>query len=104
MIHSHTSRTFVAALLLGLASATTQAADAVAADTAAASVITEQTTAPAQALAPAATALATESVANPYGLDALWKGGDIVAKATLAILLVMSVGSWYVLFTKLFEQ
>ena len=105
MTHFRTSHTFVAALLLGLASASLQAADAVAADTAAAPVVTEQTAAPAQAAAPAATtALATESVSNPYGLDALWKGGDIVAKATLAILLVMSVGSWYVLFTKLFEQ
>jgi biopolymer transport protein ExbB len=43
-------------------------------------------------------------VDNPYGLDALWHGGDIVAKSTLAILLFMSLGSWYIIFTKLYEQ
>ncbi|MDB5987742.1 MAG: putative biopolymer transport protein ExbB, partial [Nevskia sp.] len=41
---------------------------------------------------------------NPYGLDALWKEGDAVAKATLTILLIMSIGSWYIVFTKLYEQ
>jgi len=47
---------------------------------------------------------ATESVENPYGLDALWKGGDFVARGTLIILVVMSMGSWYIMITKLFEQ
>ena len=41
---------------------------------------------------------------NPYGLKALWAQGDIVAKITLMILLIMSMGTWYILFTKLFEQ
>ncbi|TXG99823.1 MAG: MotA/TolQ/ExbB proton channel family protein [Nevskiaceae bacterium] len=41
---------------------------------------------------------------NPYGLAALWSQGDLVAKGTLMILLVMSMGSWYVIFTKLAEQ
>jgi len=41
---------------------------------------------------------------NPYGLQALWEQGDVVAKATLLILVLMSVGSWYVIFTKFFEQ
>ena len=45
-----------------------------------------------------------ETVSNPYGLDALWKGGDFVAKGTLLILVFMSIGSWYVIVTKLFEQ
>jgi biopolymer transport protein ExbB len=44
------------------------------------------------------------SVANPYGLGALWAGGDIVARATLVILAVMSMGSWYVLITKAIVQ
>lgn len=44
------------------------------------------------------------SVENPYGLEALWKGGDIVARGTLFILIVMSIGSWYVIVTKLYEQ
>ncbi|MBW7900663.1 MAG: MotA/TolQ/ExbB proton channel family protein [Rhodocyclaceae bacterium] len=41
---------------------------------------------------------------NPYGLEALWSGSDFVAKGTLAILLVMSLGSWLIIFTKLYEQ
>jgi biopolymer transport protein ExbB len=77
--------------------------------------------APAAAPAPAATAPApapagapaaqpsvgtrsTEVVDNPYGLEALWKGGDIVAKITLAILAIMSMGSWYIIITKVYEQ
>ena len=51
-----------------------------------------------------ASALAQESVDNPYGLAALWAQGDVVAKATLLILVLMSMGSWYVIFTKLAEQ
>lgn len=45
-----------------------------------------------------------EVVDNPYGLDALWKGGDFVARGTLIILIVMSLGTWYIMFTKFFEQ
>ena len=41
---------------------------------------------------------------NPYGLSALWAQGDIVAKGTLLILVIMSMGSWYVIITKFFEQ
>ncbi|HWX02538.1 MAG TPA: MotA/TolQ/ExbB proton channel family protein, partial [Collimonas sp.] len=32
-----------------------------------------------------------ETVNNPYGLDALWKGGDFVARGTLIILVLMSM-------------
>ena len=60
----------------------------------------------ATATAPAAPAGAktTEMVDNPYGLQALWQGGDLVARITLAILVIMSVGSWYVIVTKVYEQ
>lgn len=58
----------------------------------------------ASAPAAAVATVAKESVDNPYGLDALWKGGDFVAKGTLVILVIMSIGSWYILFTKLYEQ
>jgi biopolymer transport protein ExbB len=51
-----------------------------------------------------ASALAEEVVENPYGLSALWAQGDVVAKATLLILVLMSMASWYVIFTKLSEQ
>jgi biopolymer transport protein ExbB len=63
--------------------------------------------APATAAAPAApapAAKATETIENPYGLEALWKGGDMVAKITLGILVLMSIGSWYIIVTKLYEQ
>ena len=60
--------------------------------------------APAATPAPAAGAVTEEAIDNPYGLKALWGQGDIVAKSTLIIMLIMSMGSWYVIFTKLFEQ
>ena len=47
---------------------------------------------------------AEEAVENPYGLKALWGQGDFVAKGTLIIMVIMSMGSWYIIFTKLFEQ
>jgi biopolymer transport protein ExbB len=60
-------------------------------------------TAPAAAVAaPVAAPSAHEE--NPYGLSALWAQGDIVAKGTLLILVLMSMGSWYVIITKFFEQ
>jgi biopolymer transport protein ExbB len=46
----------------------------------------------------------TAHVDNPYGLKALWDEGDFVSKTTLLILVIMSMGSWYIIFTKLFEQ
>jgi len=60
--------------------------------------------APVAAASPAATAPASEHEENPYGLGALWAQGDIVAKGTLLILVLMSMGSWYVIITKYFEQ
>jgi biopolymer transport protein ExbB len=53
--------------------------------------------------APVAT-VAKESVENPYGLSALWSQGDFVARGTLIIMVIMSMGSWYIIFTKVFEQ
>ena len=44
------------------------------------------------------------AAANPYGLAALWAQGDLVARGTLLVLLIMSLGSWYVLVTKLVAQ
>ncbi|MDH5288147.1 MAG: MotA/TolQ/ExbB proton channel family protein [Betaproteobacteria bacterium] len=61
--------------------------------------------APATTPAPkAASGKGTEVVENPYGLEALWKGSDWVAKATLIILVIMSMGSWYIITVKLYEQ
>ncbi len=41
---------------------------------------------------------------NPYGLEAMWKEGDMVAKTTLFILVMMSIGTWYIMITKLLQQ
>jgi len=68
----------------------------------------QESTAPVPAPAPAAPATAgvrtTEIVDNPYGLEAVWKGGDLVSKATIAILVIMSMGTWYIIITKIYEQ
>jgi biopolymer transport protein ExbB len=45
-----------------------------------------------------------EEVANPYGPDALWRNGDFVARGTLIVLAIMSLGSWYIIITKLVDQ
>lgn len=45
-----------------------------------------------------------EALDNPYGIEALWKGSDIVARSVLILLAIMSAGSWYILVTKLLEQ
>ncbi len=58
----------------------------------------------APAAAPAPAPKPPEMIENPYGLEALWKGGDLVAKTTLGILVLMSIGSWYIIITKLYEQ
>jgi biopolymer transport protein ExbB len=53
---------------------------------------------------PAAKATGDVIIDNPYGLQALWAGGDLVARITLGILVIMSIGSWYVIVTKIYEQ
>jgi len=59
----------------------------------------------APAAAPIADATTTkETVDNPYGLGALWQQGDFVAKFVLVLLVLMSLGSWYILITKLYES
>ena len=70
---------------------------------AAAPAASEVAPAPVAAAAPAPAAPAAEEE-NPYGLSALWNQGDFVAKGTLLILIIMSMGSWYVIFTKFAEQ
>ena len=41
---------------------------------------------------------------NPYGLGALWANGDIIARGVLVIMVIMSVGTWYIMITKFIEQ
>jgi biopolymer transport protein ExbB len=44
------------------------------------------------------------AASNPYGLQATLTQGGIIAQTVFVILLIMSAASWYILFTKLFEQ
>jgi biopolymer transport protein ExbB len=53
---------------------------------------------------PAAAGVSKEEVMNPYGLEALWTQGDFVSRGTLIILVIMSMGSWYIMFVKVYEQ
>ena len=41
---------------------------------------------------------------NPYGLAALWGQGDFIARGTLIILVGMSLYSWFLILTKLWDQ
>ncbi len=52
----------------------------------------------------AADAKNADATENPYGLEALWKTSDAVAKTVLLLLLIMSIGSWYILIVKVLEQ
>ncbi len=66
------------------------------------------TPAPAPAPAPAAAPFqagkaTTEKVENPYGVKALWNEGDIVARTTLTLMIIMSIGTWYIMISKLVE-
>ena len=95
------------ALLSGAAWANTSTAASPAASAAVAAPATTATlgTPASPATAAASTTVPNgEVIDNPYGLGALWAQGDAVAKITLLILVLMSVGSWYVIFTKFLEQ
>jgi biopolymer transport protein ExbB len=74
-----------------------------------------QSTAPVTAAASASAVPQTAQVApptaetpraadNPYGMAAVWQSSDSVAKGVLLILVIMSMGSWYILAVKVLEQ
>jgi biopolymer transport protein ExbB len=83
-------------------------------------VVSAQPAAPAPAAAPAAAPApaaaaptdasasapkkAAEGLDNPYGIEALWKGSDNIARFVLILLAIMSTGSWYIMVVKLLEQ
>ncbi|WP_169433287.1 MotA/TolQ/ExbB proton channel family protein [Pseudoduganella violaceinigra] len=82
------------------AAASAPAADAPAAPAAdAAAAPAAEAAAPAAPAAPAA----KEEVENPFGISAVWEAG-FVARATLIILSIMSIGSWYIIVTKIIDQ
>ncbi len=41
---------------------------------------------------------------NAYGFSELWSQGDFVARLTLIVLLLMSIGTWTIFFTKFLDQ
>jgi len=100
------------ALILGCASAAALLAAPESAHAQATPPAAAPATAPAAADAPKAAtptppppaAPEHEIIANPYGLEALWSGGDFVSRGTIIILVIMSMGSWYIMFVKVYEQ
>jgi biopolymer transport protein ExbB len=52
----------------------------------------------------AVAATAAAPVEKLYGIQKVWTEGDMVARGTLIILIVMSAVSWYIIFTKLWDQ
>ncbi|MES2490691.1 MAG: MotA/TolQ/ExbB proton channel family protein [Pseudomonadota bacterium] len=78
------------------------AADALPAAVAAEPVAVEQVAA--DAAAAATPAVTVEQVANPYGIQALWSGGDFIARGVLFLMLIMSAATWYIMFAKLYDQ
>ncbi|MGV7208996.1 MotA/TolQ/ExbB proton channel family protein [Oxalobacteraceae bacterium A2-2] len=104
----------LAAVLFSVTAATALvSAPAFAQDAAASAAASAPAAAPAAdaaaAPAPAAEAAAPaahggkEEVDNPYGFSAVWEAG-FVSRGTLIILSLMSIGSWYIIVTKLIDQ
>ena len=60
--------------------------------------------APAAPAPMAAAPVSKETVENPYSLGHTISQGDWVSRGTLLILTLMSMGSWYILVTKLYES
>jgi biopolymer transport protein ExbB len=73
---------------------------------AAAPAATEQAAPAPDANAPAgeAPSTGTATVENPYGLQALIRTGDFVSHGVLIMLVIMSLGTWYIFITKFVEQ
>lgn len=59
---------------------------------------------PLEVMAQTAAALPPAPVNNPSGLAALWSSSDYVARFVAFILVIMSIGTWYILVVKLLEQ
>lgn len=98
----------LAPVATGVAIAQDAEAPAVDAPATEAPVMTDPAAPPADAAVPAEAAPIADAemqeIENPYGLKAMWEHGDYISKGTLFILVVMSMGTWYILFTKLWDQ
>jgi biopolymer transport protein ExbB len=47
---------------------------------------------------------APAAIDNPYGIKAMIEHGDLVSRGVLGLLMIMSMGTWIVLVTKVLEQ
>ena len=54
--------------------------------------------------APKAGSAAAADQSTPYGIVHMWQNGDLVSRSILLVLVIMSVGSWYIFFTKWIDQ
>ena len=52
----------------------------------------------------AAAKVAEANASTPYGLGHIWSTGSIVSRGILIVLAVMSLGTWYIFFTKWIDQ
>lgn len=96
---------FADAPAAGAAAPAADAAAAPAADAAAAPAADAAAAPAGDAAAPAAAGgEQTEEVHNPYSIQSMWEEGDFVNKGTIIILSLMSIGSWYIIITKLIDQ
>ena len=97
----------ISGLFAALAFAATLAITPAHAQDNAASAPTADASAPAAAVADAgaapAAAPAEVEKENPYGLMAMVKDGDAVSRGVMILLVLMSMGSWYILITKLWD-
>jgi biopolymer transport protein ExbB len=59
--------------------------------------------APAPSTITAAPKAATVQIENPYGLKAMWAHADAVTMTTLITMIIMSLGTWYIMISKLVE-
>ena len=106
MFSRNSLSTVAVVLALSVAAPVFAATPSVVATTSAATVVAAQSSAgSATGIAgDLANGPAVHKESNPYGISALWNGSDFVAKGTLLILLLFSIGSWYIIVAKLLAQ
>ena len=95
---------FVLVSGLGASQALAQSAPAPAPAPAAAAPAPDAAAPAAPAVSAPAPAAAPASTDNPYGLQDIIKKGNPVSLTVLALLAIMSAGTWYIFFMKFFEQ
>jgi biopolymer transport protein ExbB len=102
MISKHLTIAAAFVLLTGLSVGTAQAQATAPAPTAPAVTAPAPTAAPGQQVIKATAAKAGEE--NPYGLADIIRKKNPVSYSVLGILLIMSIGTWYIFFVKFFDQ